>query len=233
MVARPQWRLLEGGSREPRAAPGDGPALWLRRRQCRGADARSAFPAELDTPRAGGAQGAPGLRPRRPALPLSEEPKGLRLSARARRRNHSLRRQSLAFGAGLRTRSVRIRRPPPGRDARQRRLSGNRSADLSDHAAALRLLLVRPRRGRASAVLARPDARADARLYDLRAQGQRGRDDHAAIAPRIRNQHPAVLPRQAALVRGQGSEARKRQHRLHRADRERPRGGPDGRRGDA
>ena len=76
------------------------------------------------------------------ALPLSEEPQGPGLSARARRRDHPVRRQRLAHAAGGRARPLRIRRPRAGRAERRLAVPADRPAHLSADPAALRLLLV-------------------------------------------------------------------------------------------
>jgi maltose alpha-D-glucosyltransferase/alpha-amylase len=108
VVAGPQWRLLARRSGRARAADLDGPALRLRDNQCRSPDARSAFAAALDAPHAGGPPAARRVRPRHAALSLSEEPQGAGVSARARRRDHPVRRERLARAAGGRARPVRI-----------------------------------------------------------------------------------------------------------------------------
>src|SRR5205823_130805 len=60
---------------------------------------------------------APGIGARQAAVPLSVEPQGDRLSARMGRRDHPLRRQSGAIGAGGRTGSLRMARPARDRGA--------------------------------------------------------------------------------------------------------------------
>ena len=57
-------------------------------------------------------------------------------------RGHPLRRQSVALGAGDRTRSVRLEGPHSAGDARPHAFPGDRRTALHDHAGALRLLLV-------------------------------------------------------------------------------------------
>ena len=57
-------------------------------------------------------------------------------------RGHSLRRQSVAIGAGDRTRSVGLEGPHSAGNARPHPISGDRRTALHDHAGAVRLLLV-------------------------------------------------------------------------------------------
>ena len=64
-----------------------GPALRLRRRQCRSARPRSAFDAQLDAAHARGAQPPSGVRPRHADVALSEKPQDPGLSARIPRRH--------------------------------------------------------------------------------------------------------------------------------------------------
>ena len=109
------------------------------------------------------------LRPRHAALPLSEEPQGPGLSARARRRDHPLRRQRLAHAAGGRARPLGVRRPRAGRAERRLAVPADRPAHLSADPAALRLLLVHPGQRERSAVLAYARAGADAGLRHPRA----------------------------------------------------------------
>jgi hypothetical protein len=90
--------------------------------------------------------GARRVRPRHAALSLSEEPQGAGVSARARGRDHPVRRERLARAAGGRTRPVRILGPRARRIERRLFVSADRPAHLSADTAALRLLLVHSRR---------------------------------------------------------------------------------------
>ena len=140
------------------------------------------------------------------ALPLSEEPQGAGVPARVRGRDDPLRRQRLAHAAGGRARSVRIRRPRAGRAERRLAVPADRPAHLPAHAAALRLLLVRPRGAERAARLAHPGARTHARLHHAGdAQQDRGcaRDRRRR---RARARRAAFLPDEAALVLRQGPE---------------------------
>ena len=164
MVARPQRRLLARRLERAGAAHHPGPALRLRDGERRGAVARSLFAAALDAPHADGAAQPRRLRPRRLALPLSEEPQGAGLSARVPGRDDPVRRQRLAHAAGGRARSLRVRGPRADRAERRLVLPADRPAHLPADPAALRLLLVRAGQGERGAVLAHARAGADARL---------------------------------------------------------------------
>ncbi len=125
MVAGPQWRLLARRSGQPRAAADHGPALRLRGRECRGADARPALAAELDAPHARGAQGS--IRPSG-AAPCASS---IRRTARSFAYLREYEGETILCVANL-SRSAQAveldlseyRRPPPDRDARQCGLSG-------------------------------------------------------------------------------------------------------------
>ena len=151
-----------------------------------------------------------GVRPRHAALPLSEEPQGAGLPARARRRDHPVRRERLARAAGGRARSVRARRPRAGRVERRLAVPADRPAHLPAHAAALRLLLVPARGAERAARLAHSRARADARVHHAGdAQQDRGRA-HVRRRRRVRARRAAVLSHEAALVLRQGPDASSR-----------------------
>ena len=151
MVARPQWRLLARRSGRAGAAADHGSALRLRGGQCRGADARPAFAAATGCGacwRSAAAIAAFGRGTLRFLYPKNR--KVLAYLREYDGRDDPLRRQPLAHAAGGRARSVGVRRPRAGRARRRLAVPADRPAHLSAHAAALRLLLVRPRRRRAS-----------------------------------------------------------------------------------
>ena len=181
--------------------------------QRRGPDARRPFAAALDAPHAGHPAHARRLRPRQPALPLSEEPQGPGLSARARRRGHPVRGQRLAHAAGGRTRPLGIRRPRSGRAERRLAVPADRPAHLSADPAALRLLLVHPDDGDRRAVVAHPGAGAVAGLCHRRV-AQPARPGPGSRRAGAGTRDPAVLPAEAPLVRRQGPDAARRPHRL-------------------
>ncbi len=79
----PQRRLLARRPRRAGAADADGPALRLRDRQRRGAAARSPFALALDAPHARDPPPSCGVRPWHASLPLSAEPQGAGVPARA------------------------------------------------------------------------------------------------------------------------------------------------------
>ena len=138
---------------------------------------RSALDAQLDAPHAGDPLAAPGLRSWSAADARADQPQDPRVPARARERgrqarDHRLRRQRLAFGAGGRARVVRIRRARADRDDRRVAISGDRFAALRADAAALRLLLVHAGGRGGVADLARRGARGPARLHDARGPGR-------------------------------------------------------------
>ena len=149
MVVRPQWRIFPRRPGAALPAADHGPGLRLRGGQCRGADPLAFVTAELGQAADRGAPLAARVWPRHPAVPLSVQSQGHRLSARLWRRNRPVRRQFVAHSAGGRTRSIRLARPPAGRAARAQRLSADRRIALSPHPAGLQLFLVRaPTHGR-------------------------------------------------------------------------------------
>ena len=135
MVGGPQWRIL---ARRSGRASSFRPS-WIRstvsrrsmwRRRSRDPHSllnwmRRMLPAAPQPHR---------VRPRHVALPLSGQPARPRLSARARGRDHPVRRQSGAHAAGGRARPVGLRRPRAGGDDGAVGLSADRPAHLSPDA---------------------------------------------------------------------------------------------------
>ena len=83
------------------------------------------------------------LRPRHHDVHPPGKPLGAVLCAPVSGRGHPVRRQSVAIGAGDRTRSLRLQGPHSAGNARPHALPADRRTALHDHAGALRLLLVR------------------------------------------------------------------------------------------
>ena len=193
------------------AAADHGPALRLRGGQCRGAEPRSAFAAELDAPHAGRTPPASGVRPRPLAVALSEEPQGPGLSARIRGRDHSVRRQLSRTAAGGGTRSVGVRGPHSDRAERRLAVSADRPAHLSADAAALRILLVHPRQGGRLAVLAHAGTGTHARISDDRS-AQRPRRRPCSSRTRTCSSARCCRPISPS---GAGSPPRTRRWRRH------------------
>src|ERR1700730_17567499 len=136
MVVRSQWRVFPSGSGAPVPAADYGSRLWVRSRQCRGAEPFTVIAAELDKAADRRPALAARVGPRHAAVSLSIEPAGHRLSAGLRRRDHPLRRKSVALSAGGRTRSVGVPRPPAGRASRAQHVSnGGRTSPSVDPSA--------------------------------------------------------------------------------------------------
>ncbi len=156
---------------------------------------------ELDEAPDRGTPRAPRLWPRHLALSLSVEPQGHRLSALLRRRNHPVRRQSLALAAGGRARSRRIPRSPAGRAAGAQRLSGDRRAALSADPARAQLLLVRSAVEPAGGG---EPADATARIRDPGDAAGLVRSVSAAQSAAARRRHHPGVSAAPTLVRRQG-----------------------------
>ena len=156
-----------------------------------------------------GAQIHARLRPRHHDLHPPGEPLGAVLCAPVPGRGHPLRRQSVALGAGDRTRSLRLEGPHSAGDARPHAFPGDRRTALHDHAGALRLLLVRAAGARQ---VGAGGAAGGAGIRD--AGGAAGRDLGVAGARtrRVRARRAAGTSGADALVSGaigQGDPARR------------------------
>ena len=120
---------------------------------------------------------------------VSEEPQGPGLSARIRGPHDPVRRQPGAHAAGGGTGTVGIRRPDADRAGRWLGVPADRSAQLSAHAAAIRLLLVPPGRcGGGLAIDPHARTRAHARISDDRSARPAGR----CAAGRTRDRWSAI-----------------------------------------
>ena len=177
--------------------PNHGPGLRLFRRQCGGAGALAVFAAELDQAADRRAQVHQSVRARHAHLHPSRQPRGARLCAPARRGGNPLRRQYLALGAGGRTRPERVERPHPSGNAGAHQIPAHRRAALSDHAAALRLLLVPA----AAGSRARAGKSAAARDHHAGARAERGRRPFKLDAAHLRGRGAAAFHARPALVR--------------------------------
>jgi trehalose synthase len=164
MVTGSQWWLLARRSCRAHAAAHHGSALRLRGGQCRVAEPRPAFAAELDAPHVGGAAATSRARPRVAALPLPEKPENSRLLSRICRRDNSMRREPVAKRASGRARLVGIQWTRTDRAQQWIAVPADRAADLSADASALRLLLVSSCCRRRLAFLAHPGAGTHARI---------------------------------------------------------------------
>ena len=119
-----------------------GPGLRLSVGQRRGAAAQPVVAAELDETADRRAPHQPRLRPRHAALHPPGQPHRAGLRARVRERDHPVRRQPVALGAGRRDRPQRLEGPRAGGDARPQRVPAHRRRALCGDARALRILLV-------------------------------------------------------------------------------------------
>ena len=188
--------------------PNHGPGLRLFRRQRGGAGALAVVAAELDQAADRRAQVDQSVRARHAHLHPSGQPRGARLCAPARRGGNPLRRQYLALGAGGRTRPERVERPHPAGNAGAHQIPAHRRAALSDHAAALRLLLVPA----AAGSRARAGKSAAARDHHAGARAERGRRPFELDAAHLRGRGAAAFHARPALVRRQGQPPARGQH---------------------
>src|SRR4029077_19663856 len=124
------------------AAADHGCAVWLRDGERRGAVQRPPFPAELDASRDRGSPPVPGVRSWQFPAAVPAEPQGPGLSTRIRGTHDPLCRQPRAHAPGGGAGTVEIRWTNTGRTGRGLDFPADRSAQLSAHTVAVRLLLV-------------------------------------------------------------------------------------------
>ncbi len=209
MVAGPQWRFFPRRPTAPGAAPGDGPVVRLPDGQRRGTKPRPALAAQLDPAHAGGAQAAEGFRPWHAAHAEPQQPAHPGLHSRIHRcrwqhRGHPVRSQRFPRRPGGRTGIVTVRRQSTGGDARRQCVPADRSAAVPADFATLWLLLVPAGFARSYAQLARPAHRGVTRIDYPGIAQTHGRTAGGACQRHPANQHPAPVPAETALVRGQG-----------------------------